>query len=446
MKHRITSFIICISIFIFISACRNKKSPIITYELKRSDFTETIYASGTVQAVNTISIVAPRIPVSSVTVAHLIEDGSIVKKGDTICILSAPDLVSRYETELLNLENTMADMKKLEADNAMNLSLLEAQIDNNKAQVALNSLDSIQQKFAPPVKQKLFDLELKKANVEKSKLQKKFTAQKRISDSDLRKMKSRIMQSENMVKIYKDQIDMLTLVAPTDGIVMRVSSPVMMFMSSSGSGTIGGDIKEGSTVFTNMALLKIPDRKEMQVSVDVPEADYKRIQTGQKVMIRVDAANNLRTTGSIKRKTLVGQTAQMVSQSQNQTKIKTYEIIVKVDSCHSLMNPGLSAHCDLIINSVKDTIVVPTTAIFQSDSIKVIYVADGEKFSPVTIETGLSNSSETIVSKGLTGNEVIALMKPPQNFIKKIPKSGNQKKILPAPDKNDSLNKKVSLK
>lgn len=444
MKHPVAYIIICT--FIFISACNKKKSAIITYDLKRSDFIEKIDAPGTIQAVNTISIVAPRVPISFMTVAYLIDQGSIVKKGDTICVLSVPELVSRLETYTINLETTNADMKKMEADNAMNLSLLEAQIDNNAIQVALNSLDSIQQKFAPPLKQKLFDLELEKANVEKSKLKKKFAAQKRISDTDIRKMKSRIMVSENMLKTLKDQISTLTLVAPTDGIVIRVKSPVMMFMSSNGAGSIGGDIKEGSSVYTNMALLQIPDFKEMQVSVEVAEADYKRIEKGQKVMIIINAAHNLLTSGSVKKKTLVGQTAQIMSQYQNQTKIKTYEIIVKIDSCHSLMTPGLSAQCDIIINSVKDTLVVPTASIFQVDSAKTVYVADGEKFSSVTIETGLSNSSETIVSKGLKGNEVIALMKPTQNLIKKPVKKDKQKTDVPVTLKIDSLNKKVSLK
>ena len=55
-----------------------------------------------------------------------------------------------------------------------------------------------------------------------------------------------------------------------------------------------------------MSVLQIPDMKEMQVSVEVPEDDYKRIKNGQKVLIRVDAATNLNTTGKIKRKTLAG--------------------------------------------------------------------------------------------------------------------------------------------
>jgi multidrug efflux pump subunit AcrA (membrane-fusion protein) len=257
-------------------------------------------------------------------------------------------------------------------------------------------------------------------------------------------MRSRIMQSENMVKMYKDQIAMLTLVSPTNGMVMHVKSPIMMFMGSGGSGTIGGDIEEGSTVFSNMAILQIPDRKEMQVSVEVAEADYKRIEKGQKVKILVDAANKLITTGSIKKKTLMGQTAQVMSQYENQTKIKTYEVIVKVDSCHSLMTPGLSAHCDIIINSVNDTLVVPTAAIFQNDSTKTVYVSNGPRFSPVTVETGLSNSSETIISKGLYGGEVIALMKPSQNFIKKNVNKNKEKPAVPEQIKIDSLNNKVS--
>jgi len=76
---------------------------------------------------------------------------------------------------------------------------------------------------------------------------------------------------------------------------------------------------------------------------------------------------------------------------------------MSVDSCHLRMKPGLSASCQVIVNQVKDTIVVPSAAIFVRDSTKVVYVADGEKFIPVIIETGLTNSAFSIISKGLTG-------------------------------------------
>jgi multidrug efflux pump subunit AcrA (membrane-fusion protein) len=410
MKNCFIFFLLTLLIF---SGCNRTRNNIVTYELKRSDYSEKIEAPGTIQAVNVMSLVAPRVPVSSMTVAYLADNGSIAKKGDTVCILSAPEIISRLETYKTSLETLMGDSKKLVADNALNLSMLEAQIDNNNARVKLNSLDSIQQRFAPPLNQKLFKLELEKATVEKSKLKKKYESLKRISQADQMRMKMRIAQSENLIKMTETQVSSLYLLSPSDGIVMHVVAPQMMFMSSSGMGTLGGKIEVNSSVWSNMAVLQVPDMSKMQVLVEVPEADYKRIEKGQKVKIFVEAAHNLNTTGSVIKKAPVGK------KTQSESSIKTFEITVNVDSCHLLMTPGLSAKCSIVINEVKDTIVVPAIAIFKQDSLKVVYVAENEKFYPVIVETGLSNSTETIITTGLKGTETIALIEPPFNLRKR---------------------------
>jgi hypothetical protein len=155
--------------------------------------------------------------------------------------------------------------------------------------------------------------------------------------------------------------------------------------------------------------------------------------------VRIDAANKLFTTGKINRKSLLGRNR------QRDSKVKTYEAIISIDSCHSKMKPGLSASCEIIINLVKDTIVVPTLSIFEKDSLKTVYVADGNKFLPVSIETGLSNSSYTIVNSGLTGNETIALSEPPYNLLKKAAK--NIEKLKPGRfEKPDSIKKVIPEK
>jgi multidrug efflux pump subunit AcrA (membrane-fusion protein) len=436
LRLMIRRFFYLFLLFILLSCCSREKINIICYDLKRIDFVEKINAKGTIQAINTLTIVTPGTYYSNISVRHLVDDGTYVKKGDTICILDVPELINDFEAYTTSLEITKADMKKLEAENVMNMSLLQAQIENNEADVALNSLDSIQQKFAPPVKQKLFALELEKADVVKNKLRKKYAAQKKIEEAELRSMKSRITQSENQIKGIKDQINSLTIVAPRDGITMHTETPILMFFNGIGGGTAGGKIEENSSVWPNMALLQMPDMSQMQLSVEVPEGDYKRIDTGQIVFISVDAVKNLNTTGKIKKKTLVGQ------QEDNQTSVKTYEVIVSIDSCHSLMKPGLSAGCKIIINEVKDTVVVPTLAIFEQDSTKIIYVAREGKFVIVPVETGLSNSSETIIAKGLTSDETIALVEPPHQLI--VRKGKTIKNIITISDsiKTDTLIKR----
>ncbi len=407
------AFIYIVLFIITFSECREKDPGIVTFGLKRSDYLEAINAPGTIQAVNNNFLVTPRIYVSNLTIVHLAEEGVYVKKGDTICIISAPDLDNNFESFTRDLEKMEAERRSLIADNAMQLSLLEAQVETNNAQMEITMLDSIQMKFAPPVKQKLLSLEMEKVSIEKMKLQKKLAAQKIIDKSELLQIGSRITMQKNRIQVIQQQINSLTMVSPADGIVVHVVAPMMMFMSSSGMGTLGGKIEKGSKVWSNMSVLQIPDLKTMQVSVEVPETDYKRIEEKQDVVILVDAATNLETTGKVKRKSLAGKNV------EEKSLIKTYEVIVSVDSCHLKMKPGLSARCRIIIDYVKDTIVVPAAAIFVKDSSKIVYVAAGHEFIPTTVETGLSNSSMTIISKGLKGNETIALMEPPHKLIRK---------------------------
>ncbi len=402
---------ICLFIIVFTCLfCTRSRTGIITLSLHRTDYSESIDATGTIQAVNSTTILAPVLTVTNlINVTHLAEDGAFVKKGDTICVFDInPEIFRYFETFGVDLRNMEAELKKLEADISMRQSQLNAQVETNKAQIAITMLDSIQMKFAPPVKKQLLELEMQKANIEKNKLQKKFAAQKRIDNSELAKLRSRILMQKSRLESIQAELISLKLVSPVDGMVMHIEN-----YRVDGNYIAMGKIEEGCSTLSKMAVLQIPDFSTMQVSLEVQEADYKRIKNGQKVLIKVESVTNLNTTGKIQRKTLQRKSAQASSS------LKTYEIVVSIDSCHLRMKPGLSASCRIIVDEVKDTIVVPSMAIFNSDSSKIVYVETEEKFRPVIVEAGLSNNSNSIISRGLTGNEVIALSEPPHNLIVK---------------------------
>jgi multidrug efflux pump subunit AcrA (membrane-fusion protein) len=418
------------------SACGRKGSSVVTVQLKHSDFIETIDAEGTVQAVNSNALTTPRV-YSSLQVSYLAKEGAYVRKGDTICILAAPDLMVEFENLKTDLEKMKARKDSLEANQAMQLSMLEAQVKTNSAQMEISMLDSIQLRFAPPVKQKLINLEMEKVKIEKMKLEKKLKAQKIIASSELSQIGSQIMMQTNRMQMYQSQINSLYMVAQSDGYVMHAESPT--FYTSGGS-TIGGKIEEGSKVFSSMPLLQIPDISKMQVSVEVPEADYKRINADQKVRIKIESGRISETTGKIVRKSLA------TRNNDPKSAIKIYEVIVSVDSCDPGLKPGLGASCTITINEMKDTIVVPASAIFLRDSTKIIYVAREDKFVPVTVETGISNSSESIISKGLKGDETIALLEPPFKLIIKNGKSKVAAPLKTPSQAADSLKKGLLIK
>ena len=434
MKQIIVPFILFLML---LPSCDKNKSNIITYDLKRKDYIETIDATGTIQAVNNVLILAPITSVTNlVQVTHMAKDGAHVKKGDTVCVFDVPELADIIVSYKADLDNMEADLKKLEADNAMQLAMLNAQVETNKVQTAITMMDSIKMKFATPAEKKLLALEMEKANIEKNKLQKKLYAQKRINNSELIKMSSRIMMQKNRLQMFQNQSNSLKIVSPVDGIIMHIRN----YRLESSESIAFGDIEEGSRTLSNMSVLQIPDMKTMQVLAEVSEADYKKIQNGQKVLINVEAASNLLTTGKIKRKTL-----QRVN-SQIRTQIKTYEVTISVDSCHAGMKPGLSAMCRIIIDQVKDTIVVPVAAIFEKDSSRIVYIARDKKFIPVKVETGISGSSFSIISKGLMGNETIALTQPPHNMIKEEIINKADMKNSRASDKKNSVSGKAFTK
>ena len=416
-------FVTALILFLLLSSCKPKISNLVTCNLSRMDYNESITAPGTIQAVNSVNIMAPQDYYGSLTIASVKPEGSHVEPGDTVCVLKCNELTQMLDEQVRNLETLKADFTKLEADNALNLAILDARVKENQAGMSINQLDSVQMRFAPPAKKQLMALELEKAHVEERKLQKKFLAEKAIDETEIRQMKSRIIQAENQVQMMQDKVNSLTILAPGSGILNHGEMQGMIiFSSGQGASTfeIGAYPKVGGDIFPEIALMTLPDLSEVQIKAEVQEVDYKRIEQGQKVTISVDAANGLRTTGSVKMKPM----APKMKYISQELSYKYYEIIVSVDSCHTRMLPGLSASCNILINQVKDTIVVPTLAIFERDSMKVVYVADGQKFIPKKVETGLSNSSRTIITKGLEGKETIALAEPPQNYIKK-PKKQN---------------------
>jgi HlyD family secretion protein len=411
MKIRLFAFLFFAS---FIFSCSGRKNyTVITYSLSKSDFLEKVYVPGTVQAVVNTPVMPPRNQLGMMTVKWIVADGSLVRKGDTLCILSAPEVESKYKEMLISIETLEAELKKAEADNQLNIALLEAQLKTSEAQFKISSLDSLKMKFAPDTQKRLLDLEIKRTLIEKQKTEKKLAATKIIGETDLRQKRAMIAQERMKAQSYYDQLSSMTITAQRDGLVMRAEMPRFMVSSGTGVGSFGGPVREGTVILLSTPILQFPDLSRMQISASVAEADFKKIERGQKVFVTVDAVEKLVTTGKVNRKNLASSTAMRY----NESKVRSYEVIIDLDSCHSKMKPGLSADCEVIITEEKDTLFVPTMAIFEKDSLKIVYVKNAKEFLPVNIETGTSGSSFTIISGGLKGGERIALTEPPQRLI-----------------------------
>ncbi|HNZ72755.1 MAG TPA: hypothetical protein PKJ43_09035, partial [Prolixibacteraceae bacterium] len=245
--NRLRNRLLSLMVIVLLTACNsNKNDSTLTYLVATDTFSESLLVEGTVEAVNSRTLVCPES--DEYNIKFLIDDGTLVKAGDTVCILENKQLVDQYENAIKNLELSKAEYNKIQADLALDLALLEAQVKNNDAQTSITNLDSVQLQYASPTQRKITELELKIAQIQKEKFEHKLSAVKRINQFEIRKAELRIRQNENNVKRWEEQLLQLVLLTPIDGLAMRSISWVT-----------GNKVIEGETAYPPMPLIEIPD-------------------------------------------------------------------------------------------------------------------------------------------------------------------------------------------
>lgn len=349
-------------------------------------------------------------------IQSIVDDGVFVEAGDIVCVLEAKELQTNYDELLVFLENSKAQLNTTKATLSLEYSLLEAQVRNNEADTQIAQLDSLQLTYSPENQRKIKELELERVSIEKNKLEKKLKSLAIIQQSEIRKLELEIQRTEQRVSSIKEILDKLVLRAPKKGLVTRAMNRMT-----------GKKMQIGDNVWNNMPIILMPEMENVKVMIMAPEQDYRYINIGDSVGYTFDAMPDNIAWGKIQKRSPVGQPI-----NQN-SKVKLFEIEASIDSSSTIPEPGFTANCKIWLKEVKDTIVAPQIAIFDEDSIKVVYVKQGNKFEKRQVMTGISSPKEAIISKGLRNDEIISLTKPSISLIKKTT-------LLP--DSITNLNKK----
>ena len=385
-------------IFLLMFSCSNDMR-ISTFTVSNGDFTNSLTVQGIVDPVLSTTLTSPR--ECDGTVLFLVEDGEYVEEGQVVCIIEYQELQNQYDQVMMDLENAEAGLNKTKADLNMQFALLEAQVRTNEADTKIAQMDSLQIAYVSSNQKAIKELELKRANIEKARYEKKLEALKIIQQSEIRKSELEIQRLKTRVAAIKEQLDALTLKAPRSGMVVRANNPL-----------VGKKLQIGDPVWSNFPIAIMPDFKQMKVMIKAAEADFKYISVNDSVNYTFDAMPNVTGSGKILKKAPVGQ-----PYKQGST-VKFFEIEASIDRVDSMPEPGFSANCQVIIKQVENVISVPQIAIFDEDSIKVVYVQHKKGFERRQVLTDISSLREAIVTAGLTTGEVIALTKPKAGMVK----------------------------
>ena len=167
-------------------------------------------------------------------------------------------------------------------------------------------------------------------------------------------------------------------------------------------------IAEGAVVRERQVVLTIPDFAVMEVIASVREASLNKVKPGLRVKILVDAFPDMTLWGRV---TKVAQMPEMPRDMAPYPNV--YSTDVAILSAPPNLKPGMTCHVEIMVDTVKDTLIAPIQAVSLYNGRSFCYVLHGGAPTPALIETGPCNDDFIQITKGLAEGDKVLLYQPP---------------------------------
>lgn len=294
---------------------------VLTAPITRGEVIDTIGATGTLQAVNTVQVGSQ----VSGNIQYLGADfNSIVEKGQVIARLDPSLFDAQLQQARANLAQAQANLSKARSD-----------LERSKVQL----LDA-QQKYARAKELAVKSL-LPQSDLDAAKIAVD-SAQATLASQEATVAQSEAAVGQSQASLNQSQVNRnhTVIEAPIDGIVTQRSVDVGQTVAAS---------MQAPTLFVIAA-----DLTKMQVNANIDEADVGRIRPGQRVTFRVDAYPT---------ETFEGTVAQIRLQPVVVQNVTTYGTVINVPNPQLKLKPGMTANVKVEVAHKTDVSRVPNAAI-----------------------------------------------------------------------------------
>jgi HlyD family secretion protein len=317
-RRRLKRWIIIIIILAFamtaVSVMKKKKGDgtmqYETQQAKRGNLTIVVKATGSLQPTNEVIVGS--------------EQSGIVKSvevdyNDKVVV---GQVLARLDTSRLDAQVTQAKAS-LEAAKA---KVLQAQATLNETGSKLEQYKKVRELSNNKVPSQT-ELDAAQAAFERAQ-------------ADEASAKASVSQAQAALETYQTDLSKTVIYSPVNGVVLI------------------RNIEPGQTVaatFQSPVLFTLAeDLSQMELHVDVDEADIGQVKEGQEAVFTVDAYPN---------RTFQAKLIQVRYGSQTVEGIVTYETVLKVDNSDLSLRPGMTATADITVNKVEDAVLVPNAAL-----------------------------------------------------------------------------------
>lgn len=281
-----------------------------TQPVQIGNMTITVSATGNLEPTNQVDVGSEQSgTIKTVEVSY----NDQVKKGQVL---------ARLDTTKLE-----AEMKKSKAAMAIARAVvLQTQATVNETQKVMVQLKKVRELSHNKAISE-YDLDAAEASLERAR-------------ADEAGARAQVLQAQAVLEYNQTDLAKAIIFSPVNGLVLS------------------REVEPGQTVAASLSAPVLftlaEDLAQMELHVDVDEADVSQVKEGQTAVFTVDAYPN---------QTFPARILQIRYGAQTTDGVVTYETVLSVDNRGLLLRPGMTATADITVKQIEQAILIPNAAL-----------------------------------------------------------------------------------
>lgn len=368
-----------------------------TFTVTRRDFVRSLRLNGTVEAVESTSIQAPRLAGqnnNSLVIMRLVSNGSTVRPGDMLVEFDRQEQLRNALDRKADLTDLEQQIKKREADEVAAKASDDSAIQQAADALAKAKLELIKNDMLPKIEAEKNDLTYEQAQAQLKQLQETYTLKRAAAKADIHVLEIRRDRSATTMKQAESNAERMLVTSPLPGVA------VIKTTWKNGGNMV--EFAEGDEVRPGQPVVEVVNPAVMRVRARVNQADINDLRSGETVRIGLDAYPDLSFAGTVAQISPIGQ------QSTLSPKVRNFVVLVLVKGSNPSLMPDLTASLDVELERTPGAFVVPRDSVVSNGEQTYVMAQRGSRFERRDVAVGATSAYEAVVSNGLTEGAVIA--------------------------------------
>jgi HlyD family secretion protein len=367
-----------------------------TAKVVRTDFVRSVRLSGTVEAVEAMTIMAPRLMGqnnSPMVIMRLVPAGTTVKPGDVLVEFDRQDQVRTALDRRADLTDLEQQIRKREAEEVAarasdDSTMMQAQSALEKARLELVKNDLL-----PKIEAEKNTLAFEEADARLKQLKATYDLKRRAAAADIRILEIRRDRSRATMEQAESNANRMLILSPIAGVAVIKTTWKNSNML---------EWLEGDEVRPGQPVVEVVNPAAMRVRARVNQADISGIKVGQHVTVGLDAYPDLSFEGRVQQISPIG------TQSGLSPKVRNFVVLVTVNGANPNLMPDLTASLDVELERQPNALVVPRDAIARDGNAAFVRVQRGGRLERQDVTVGAENTHQAVVTAGLQEGVTVA--------------------------------------